>query len=291
MADKATDEVVEYDVRAIQSPTDLKKLLFTQYQKQIVNYFGNEQKALRFLSSVVSDVQRTPALLDCEPTTLVNSYIIMAELQLMPSGISGEAYVLPYKNRGNMQAQFQLGYQGLVTLFYRAGVKDIVAEIVFEKDEFDYVNGVVTHRPDVFADDRGKAIGAYVIATLQSGGTVTKVMSKKEILDIAKKFSKSFNSDFSPWKEKQDPQLWMWRKTVLKQAAKLIPKNETIYRAVAEDNRDSVIGDRLESAKESGEGLKMGALVKPQHDANEGEETKEAEAETGEATEGHEEQK
>src|SRR3990167_10425720 len=125
----------------IKNETDLKKILVGEYQKQIQNYFGDEKKALEFLSSAVATVQRTPKLLYCTPASLINSLMLMASLKLMPSGVSGEAYVLPYKNKGIDEAQFQLGYQGLVTLFYRAGVRSIVAEIVREKDKFTYKNG------------------------------------------------------------------------------------------------------------------------------------------------------
>jgi recombination protein RecT len=182
----------------------------------------------------------------------------MAQLELMPSDVSGEAYVLPYKG----QAQFQLGYQGLVTLFYRSGAKDITTEIVYKNDTFSYRNGEVMHEPDIFGDDRGEAIGAYVIVTVQSGGKVTKVMSKKDILAIGKKFSKSFGTNFSPWDAKNDPELWMWKKTVLKQAAKLVPKNSQIVHAIAEDNQDSIIADRLEDATKKSEALTMGKLIK-----------------------------
>lgn len=223
------------NIIAIKSEKDLKQVLATEYMKSIQNFFGDEQKALEFLSNVVASVQRNPKLLDCKPETLLNSFMVMASLKLMPSGVSGEAYVIPYKG----EAQFQLGYQGLVTLFYRAGVKSIVAEIVRQHDTFSYLNGEVRHVPDVFSDNRGEAIGAYVIVTLQAGGVIAKVMSKKEIMAIGKKFSQSFSSEYSPWNEKNDPELWMWRKTVLKQAAKLVPKNETIFKALAEDNKDA----------------------------------------------------
>jgi len=219
---------------------DLKTVLAGEYRKQIENYFGDPQKALEFLSSVVASVQRTPKLLECTPESLVNSFITMAQLKLMPSEVSGEAYVLPYKN----VAQFQIGYQGLVTLFYRSGVKSIIAEIVYDKDEFSYINGVVEHNADPFQEDRGEPKGAYVIVELQTGGKVNKAMNKKEIMDIGSKFSKSFKSEYSPWNVKNDPQLWMWRKTVLKQVAKLVPKNETIAKAISEDNKDSIISDR-----------------------------------------------
>ena len=236
----------------------LKTTLNSEYKKQIVNYFGDEKKALKFLSGVISTVQKTPKLLDCDATTVINSFMTMAQLEFMPSDVSGEAYVLPYKN----VAQFQLGYQGLVTLFYRAGVKSIVAEIVYKNDVFKYVNGVIEHSPDIFSDDRGEAVGCYVIVETQGGGLISKVMTKKEIMNIGSKFSKSFNTSFTPWKIANDPQLWMWKKTVLKQVAKLVPKNETIFKAIAEDNKDSNISDRMEKAKEASKGLKMGSLVK-----------------------------
>ena len=249
---------------------NLKKLLATHYQKHINNYFGDEKKALKFLSSVISSVQRTPELLNCDGESLINSFMIMAELELMPSGVSGEAYVLPYKGK----AQFQLGYQGLVTLFYRAGIKSITAEIVYEKDDFKYINGTILHNPDIFSDDRGKAIGAYVIVVTQQGGIISKVMKASDIMNMGKKFSKSFNTSFTPWKVVNDPELWMWKKTVLKQVAKLVPKNETIFKAISEDNRESNIDERMEKAKLESETLKMGNLLKSQQNYDKDEENK-----------------
>lgn len=233
----------KHDVTVIRTEHDLKAVLAKQYMKSIENFFGDPKQSLEFLSNVVTSVQRTPKLMECSSESLLNSFMTMASLKLMPSGVSGEAYVLPYNTKTGMVAQFQLGYQGLVTLFYRAGARSIVAEIVHIKDEFSNLNGEIKHVFNPFTDDRGEAIGAYVIVELQTGARIYKAMSKKEILDIGEKFSKSFKS-FGPWSEDQDPQRWMWKKTVLKQAAKLVPKNETIYRAVAEDNKDSVISDQ-----------------------------------------------
>lgn len=261
-------------IAAFKNEGDLKNLLATQYIKQINNYFGDNKMALKFLSGVMSSVQRTPKLLECSPDSLINSFMTMAQLELMPSGISGEAYVLPYNSKTKgMEAQFQLGYQGLVTLFYRAGVRSIVAEIVYANDKFSITNGVISHEYDAFDDDRGKAKGAYAIVELQAGGKVSKTMSEKEILTIAKKFSKSYGG-FGPWSEDQDPQKWMWRKTVLKQVAKLVPKNETIFKAIAEDNKDSIIGDRLEPAKVESEKMKMGSLLKKNEKTIESKEVK-----------------
>lgn len=228
---------------------DLKQVLATQYMKQIENLLGDKDTALEFLTNVVSSVQRVPKLLECTQETLLNSFMTMASLKLMPSAVSGEAYVLPYENKkkGVMEAQFQLGYQGLVTLLYRAGIKSIVAEIVRAGDRFTLTNGKVHHEVDIFSE-RGVPTAAYVILTLPSGETIEKAMAKKEILEIAERFSKSYGG-FGPWDPKQDPQGWMWRKTVLKQAAKLAPKNPELSKAIAEDNKDSVIGDRVEAPR------------------------------------------
>ena len=125
-------------------------------------------------------------------------------------------------------------------------MKSISSEIVYQHDvdngRYEEINGIITHRPDVFNSQRRKtpAVGAYVIVELVNGGKLSKSMDKESIMDMGKKFSKSFNSDSSPWKQENDPELWMWKKTVLKQIAKLVPQNETVMRAIEYDNEDTV---------------------------------------------------
>jgi phage RecT family recombinase len=271
MNDKIT---TVYQEESIQDANSLKLVLWTKYQKNLQNYFSDEKRVNRFLTSVMSDVQRVPKLLECEPHSLVNSYMMMAELNLMPSGVTGEAYVLPYKGK----AQFQLGYQGLITLFYRAGIDGIHADIVRENDKISYVNGKITHEVDINSSmaKRGKAVGAYVIVNYD-GQEMGKYMNGEDILAHGKKFSQSFSSEYSPWQEKNDPELWMWKKTVLKQAAKLIPKNETINKAIHQDNQESTIAARLEKANSNAGKLKMGNLL------NNGDNNEEKEAEQDEA--------
>lgn len=227
-------------VSKFNNENDLKLFLANNYMNQIKNFFGDEKKAMRFLSSVMASVQKTGELINCEPMSVINSFMTMAQLGLMPSDVSGEAYVLPYKGK----AQFQLGYQGLITLFYRAGGQKIRAEIVHENDKFEYTNGEVKHTVDIFKskEQRGKPVGAYAIATV-NGHEIAKVMNSDDIIKIGKNFSKSFNSEYSPWNPKNDPELTMWLKTVIKQLGKMLPKNETINQAIALDNEDSRIAE------------------------------------------------
>lgn len=246
----------------IKTQQDLKLLLHNQYRHQIQNFMGDEKKAMKFLSSVMASVQKNPNLLNCEGTSLVNAFMTVAQLGFMPSDVSGEAYVLPYKNKNGQVAQFQLGYQGLITLFYRAGGQKLRAEIVREHDDFSYENGVIRHKIDIFKSnkERGEAVGAYAIATV-NGQEISKAMNSADILVYGSRFSKSYSSDYSPWKEKNDPELMMWKKTVIKQLAKLLPKNEQINKAIAEDNKDSSVSDTSEKLKNDAESMKMGNLV------------------------------
>lgn len=216
------------------------------YYKKIVNYFaGDDDRARKFMSAVVYSVQKNPKLLDANRDSLMQAAMACAEFQLYPSNVAGEAFIIPYKGK----AQFQLGYQGIITLFYRNGIT-LRSEIVRKDDVFEYVEGLETHlvhKPDPFksAEQRGEPIGAYAIATLADGRTYHKVMNREDILAF-RKFSQSFTSgsEYSPWKDGNDPELWMWKKTVIKQLAKTIPKTEQIQKAMAEDDDESTIAER-----------------------------------------------
>lgn len=222
-----------------------KMELHNAHYKTLVNFMKNEDNAKRFMSSVMYSVQKNPKLLECDRSSVFNAFMTCAEFEMYPSSASGECYVIPYKT----EAQFQLWYQGIVTLLYRAWVQSIRSEIIREKDEVEYINGEIKHKIDIMksSKDRGQAVWVYVIIKI-NGQEITKAMNKDDILKF-KEFSKSANAkeqwqrDSSPWNEAKDPELWMWRKTVLKQASKLLPKNDAFSRAIEQDNKDSTISD------------------------------------------------
>ncbi len=214
-----------------------------EYLKQVKNYLGGDEKrALRFMTALVHSANKTPKLYECDRQSLLEAGLTCAQFDLFPSSAGGEAYILPYKGK----AKFQLGYPGIVTLLYRAGNKEVIAELVREKDKFAIRRGKVFHEvdPRKTKEERGDWIGAYAIITTAAGGTVEGYMAKKDILAHAKQFSQSFNSEHSPWKPENDPEGWMPRKTVLTQVSKLAPKNDTIMEALARDYEDSTINNR-----------------------------------------------
>lgn len=206
-----------------------------EYMKQITNYYrGNKEEAMAFLTSSVEYIRKVPKLLDCDRTSLLSALMISAQLRLMPSGVMGEAYIIPYAS----EAKFQLGYQGIITLIWRTGqVKSMKAIVVYKNEHFRYEEGIDTvleHTPTKFGEKKGEPIGVYAVAETVNGGRVFTVMSKEQVLDI-KELSKAKASKESPWNSDKDPEMWMWKKTCLIQLAKLLPKSKDVRKAIEED--------------------------------------------------------
>ena len=229
------------------TPLDtLRVTLFTDGMKQVVNYYnGNEDEAKRFLTAAIEYVRKVPKLLECDKTSLIMAFVQSAQFRFMPSGVSGEAYVIPY----GREAKFQLGYQGIVTLLYRSGkVSGISTNIIYENDIFEYEEGLdakLIHKPAMFGKPKGEAIGVYTVAHMADGTKTFKVMDKDAIMGI-KELSKAKTSKESPWNSDKDPQKWMWSKTCLIQHAKLLPKTQELQKAIEEDYK--------------GEGMDRGSL-------------------------------
>lgn len=215
-----------------------------KYLSQVTNFYNGDQRAaMRFMTGFVDYIRRVPRLIECTPISLVNSAMMIASFRFTPSSVAGEAYIIPYKNNGVLEAQFQPGYQGYVTLFYRAGVRAIQGEIVREHDDFTIENGIISHKvdPRKNKEQRGKAIGAYMRVVMPSGEPIYKYMNGEDILAHGRRFSKAFDKSDSPWKEANDPELHMWKKTVLLQMKATLPKNSELVRAMEEDFKDSTL--------------------------------------------------
>lgn len=238
------------------TPIDnLKLTLERDLRKQVVNYYGGrEEEALRFMTACVDYVRRVPKLLECDPTSLLTALIQSAQFRFMPSGTSGEAYIIPYAN----EAHFQLGYQGIVTLLYRTEkVQGITANIIYENDHFDYQEGLdalLVHKPAMFGKEKGKAIGVYTVALMKGGTKTFKVMDEAAVMSI-KNLSKAKASKESPWNSDKDPELWMWKKTCLIQHAKLLPKTEELQKAIDIDYD----GEGLDKPRLDAGGIAVGA--------------------------------
>lgn len=190
-------------------------------------------KPERFTRMVVSALSTNKALQECTPQSFLGAMMAAAQCGLEPNTVLGEAYILPFRNKGTLEAQLQIGYKGMITLAARAHTT-VRAETVYENDEFEYELGLdpkLVHKPVL--KDRGNPIAYYATwknAELQAEGFC--VMSKEDIDRYAKKYSKAYDSSTSPWKTNFDS---MAKKTVIKQALKYAPMNAEIQRMMSND--------------------------------------------------------
>jgi recombination protein RecT len=157
-----------------------------------------------------------------------------AQLGLEPNTPLGQAYIIPFSNKGTLEAQFQLGYKGLIDLAYRSGEVELVqAHIVYENDEFKCEFGLEPKLLHVPADsDRGEAIKVYAMFKTKSGGYGFEVMSMDDVRKHAQKYSKAYSSSFSPWTTNFEE---MAKKTVLKKCLKYAPLKSDFVRGVVQD--------------------------------------------------------
>jgi recombination protein RecT len=188
----------------------------------------------RFTRMTLSALSTNPKLASCTPKSFLGAMMNAAQLGLEPNTPLGQAYLIPFSNKGQLEVQFQIGYNGLIDLAYRSGeVKSIQAQIVYENDFFECEYGLepkLVHRP---ADaDRGKPVKVYAVFTTKDDGYGFEVMSMEDVRNHAQKYSQSYKSSYSPWTTNFEE---MAKKTVLKRVLKYAPMKSDFARAVVQD--------------------------------------------------------
>ena len=188
----------------------------------------------RFTRMALSALNTTPKLNECTPISFLAALMNAAQLGLEPNTPLGQAYLIPFKNKGVLECQFQIGYRGMMDLAFRnPQVQMIQAQAVYENDEFLYELGLdsrLYHRPAVH--DRGDVILYYALFKLTNGGYGFEVMSREDIELHAKEYSKAYDSAYSPWKSNFHD---MAKKTVLKRVLKFAPIRTDLHRAMETD--------------------------------------------------------
>ena len=188
----------------------------------------------RFTRMALSAINNTPELANCTPMSFIAALMNAAQLGMEPNTPLGQAYLIPYKNKGVLECQFQLGYKGLIDLAYRTGkIQMIQAHVVREFDYFEYQYGLdsrLVHRPGT--GDRGEITFIYGLFKLNNGGYGFEVSNKEDMNAFAAKYSKSYGSKFSPWVDNYED---MAKKTVIKRALKYAPVSSDFQKALSVD--------------------------------------------------------
>ena len=215
------------------APQNIKQLIM-QMKPQIEKALPTVLTGERFTRMVLTAMSTNPQLAECTPNSFLGAMMQAAQLGVEPNTPLGQAYLIPYRNHGQMECQFQLGYKGLIDLAYRSGeITSISAHEVHENDEFEYELGLdekLRHKPAL--TDRGDVILYYAVFRTKSGGSGFAVMSVEDVRKHMQQYSKAAKGGFSPWSTNFDA---MAKKTVIKQVLKYAPIKTEFVRAVAAD--------------------------------------------------------
>ena len=218
--------------------------VITRMQPEIARALPKHLDADRVARLALTAVRKNHKLAECTPESFAGALLTAAALGLEPE-VNHECYLVPYRNKGTMECQLIVGYQGMAKLFYQSPLAaNLDAQAVYEKDDFDYAYGLdpyLRHKPA--RGERGKVVDYYACAKLTTGASAFVVLSAEEVKELRK--GKVGSSGDIP-----DPQHWMERKTVLRQLVKLLPKSPTLQLAERADERSGreLYADRVADA-------------------------------------------
>lgn len=205
---------------------------------RLENLLPPDMPVERFKESVRLALAQTPALLKCDPGTVLLSVMKAAKLGIdVAAGPLGHGALVPF----GTECTFVPMYKGLVALAVTSGVvKDMTPVLVYERDHFVPEEGDaphVDHKPYVprkASDSRGDIIAAYTRVILPDGTRVIKGMLYAD--DIAR--IEQGAAKGGPWGTRHRPE--MVKKSTIKNATKTvgIPSTEQTQRL-----RDALAAD------------------------------------------------
>lgn len=185
-------------------------------------------KENEFVASLLSVVTNNNLLVKASNESIMTAAMKAAVLNLPIEPSLGQAYIVPY----GREAQFQLGYKGLIQLAQRSGKYKSINSGVAYKAQFISYNPLFEELEIDFTQPQDEVIGYFAAFKLLNGFEKVTYWTKEQAYAHGKRFSKSFNN--GPWKSDFDA---MAQKTLLKQIiSKYGPLSIEMEQAIVADN-------------------------------------------------------
>lgn len=227
------------DAKAPATKRDDVATMLEKLRPQLERALPKHVTADRMARVALTAIRQSPKLQSAEPMSLMAAIMVAAQLGLEPNTPLGQCYVIPYndKRSGRINAQFQIGYKGVLDLAHRSRqYKRIGAYAVDAADEFSYSYGLhpqLVHVPAT--KPSGKSVFFYAVYELENGGQDFRVWSREKIEAHAKQYSQAYRSGKtdSPWFTAFDQ---MAMKTVLLDVLRYAPKSVETQKAMELDN-------------------------------------------------------
>ena len=199
--------------------------------------------ATQMKTNVIMEFSRNPKLQQCMPMSIKSCMIECASLGLIPSTVTGHAYLIPYKDKCTLT----IGYKGLITLLLRnENIQYIHPRIVRKNDKFQIIYGTeekIEHIPNL--ENPGEITHFYAIIAYKNGQKQFEVMTKEEV-DKRRAQSQSRNI----WSKNYEA---MGLKSVIRKLARYLPINsmyekflEIEEKEIKEPEKNSIDGNYSE---------------------------------------------
>lgn len=185
-------------------------------------------KENEFVASLLSIVTNNKLFARASNQSIMTAAMKAAVLNLPIEPSLGQAYIVPY----GQEAQFQLGYKGLLQLAQRSGkYKSITAGIVY-KSQFISYNPLFEELEIDFTQPQDEVVGYFASFKLINGFEKLTYWTKEQAEAHGKRFSKTYSK--GPWSSDFDA---MAQKTLLKQIiSKYGPLSVEMEQAFTADN-------------------------------------------------------
>lgn len=226
--------------------------LVQQQAPQIEAQLAGVLNSTAFVRTVLSEIQKTPALAQASPQSLLGAVMLAAQLKLEIGSALGHFYLTPRKDRGEQIVLPIVGYQGLIELAYRSGrVSKIETFLIREGDQFDFwadsTGGMqYTWRPGTVGEQDAPWTGVIASASPSAGGPpMWAYLPKAKVLG-----RRPTNWDRGPWKTHEEE---MARKTAVRELAPYLPKSTEFAQAVQATRDVEERGARVEYRQEVNE--------------------------------------
>lgn len=192
--------------------------------------------AVQLARDAMTCLRKTPRLAECDPMSVLGGLMTCAQLGLRPA-VMGQAWLLPMRNRGRMEATLIIGYPGLIELAYRSDrVVSIEARYRHEADYYDVRYGTssgIEHIPA--RGSRGPITDYYTVVHLVGGNRpLFSAWTREDCEEHRDRFAMARRNGevIGPWRDHFDA---MALKTTVIDALKTAPKSTELRRGMAVD--------------------------------------------------------
>lgn len=230
---------------ATNSPAANLSRLLNAKMKDLAQYARNNVHPATMIRLAVYAFANDEKLAKCRPETFYTALITAAQLGLEPSGVRGEAYLVPFKGACTLIP----GWRGLIKLALRSkAVKSIQAHVVREGDEFAVTLGTdvkIHHVPSLNGGRGRPVIAAYAVAFLDNGSVDVEIMDGDELAKIREFATKNGTSPaYTEWEDQ------MQRKAPIRRLCKRLPLGDDYFNAA-----------KLDELHEQGKPEAIGAFI------------------------------